>query len=221
MEFNYAHSKQADPNWTGDLYAAAKMPQHMQTAPLQAQRNLSFLQYIDLVELLWGMAHPEITFGPIKPDKAYDPDKGYIAYSLENRVTTPNNTKPRFRQEVDHPTKDGDRISIWTQSFQNTISFTSLHRNPRVAEETIEAFEDFIIEGTPVFKRLGIEELVYGRRIADDHDRRYGEDISARTVYYQVTTQKVMPVEQSKLKELIFHIASLPGQDPAWAGIIQ
>lgn len=203
MEFNHSFGKQADPNWSPDLRAAMANPQHMRTAPLQAARNLSYLDYIDLIEFVWGLAHPEIIFGPIKPDKTYDPEKGYLAYSLENRVTAQNNTKPRPRQEVDHPENPQERIGIWTQSFNNIISFTALHRNPRVADEIIESFEDFMIEATPLFKHLGIEEMVYGRRISDDHEKRYGEDIAARTVYYSVTTQKVLLINQSKLQELV------------------
>lgn len=176
---------------------------------IQAKGNLQFLEYIDLIEHLWKKGYPEIIFQPMGPKKTFNPDRAYIVYELDSRVPKENNLKARHQATYDHPDDSNRKIAIYTQSFNNLVSFTALHQNPRTAEETIEEFEDFMFDAAQVFKELGIEEFLYNRRLSDRAEKRYGEDLAARTVLYMVTTQKIHPIEQNKLQEVVGELAIL------------
>jgi hypothetical protein len=199
MEFNYGFGVNSpggrDPDM--DVKWPNKAPR------IRARGNLKFLDYIDLIEYIWKKGNPEVIFQPMGAKRVYDPERAYLIYELDSRVPKDNNTKPRHQETFDHPDDPNRKVSIYTQSFNNLVSFTALHQNPRTAEEIIEDFEDFMMEACPIFKGLGIEEFIYNRRISDRMDKKYGEDLSARTVLYMVTTQKTMPVEQRKLQEVI------------------
>lgn len=199
MNFNYSFGIESPgaPTPDMDVYYHQKAPR------IQARGNLTLLEYIDLIEYLWKKGYPEIIYQPMGAKKTWDPERGYIVWELESRVPKENNVKPRHQQVYDHPEDSNRKISIWTQSFNNLIGFTALHQNPRTAEEIIEQFEEFMIEATPILKELGIEELLYSRRISDRTEKRFGEDLSARTVLYMATTQRVIPVEQHKLNEIV------------------
>ena len=66
----------------------------------------------------------------------------------------------------------------------------------------IQAFEDFIIESTPVFKRVGVGELLYSRRYPDREEARIGRDMCVRTVVYRVFLQKIRKVEKTLLEQI-------------------
>jgi hypothetical protein len=198
MSFNVISGRKVSgPSPEYDVFSDQKAP------PLQANGNLNYLQYIDLIGFLWAKAYPEVKYVPMGGKQLYDPDKAYLVYSLESRKTKESNTKPRHRSTVDDPDDDQMKLGIWSQSFDNLISFTALHSNPRTAEEIIESFEDFMIEATPIFKGLGIEELIYNRRLSDDHESRFGEDLSSRSIMYQVTTQKIIVIEMDKIVDIV------------------
>lgn len=76
---------------------------------------------------------------------------------------------------------DGKYYIIEAQRFQNVVSFTTIveadagkldgseqrYAGAEVADRIIDIFEDFMLEYTPVFKKLGASEFVYARRISD------------------------------------------------------
>lgn len=198
MQFNYAHTTQnviKDPEY--------QKPYGDSLPRLKAPNNMTYLQFVDMVQYLWSRAHPEIEFRPFADNHNFNPEKGYLIYGLVNREPQSNNAKPRQQEVVDHPDYPDKRLIIFSWSFINTIKFTALHQNPRTAEEIIEAFEDFIIEATPIFIELGVQSMLYGRRAADEHKTRYGEDLAARSIIYSVVTQKIIMSEVDKLEEIL------------------
>lgn len=199
MDFNYSIGLQAPgaPNPDMDVFYYQKAPR------IQAQGNLTLLQYMDLLEFLWKGGYPEIIFQPMGAKKEFNPERAYIIWELDNRVPKDNNAKPRYQETYDHPTDPNRKIAIWTQSFNNFVSFTVIHMNPRTAEEIMEQFELFMFQATPIFKQFGLEEFLYGRRVSDHTEKRYGEDMSAKTIVYMVTTQTVIPIDQNKLREVV------------------
>ena len=95
---------------------------------------------------------------------------------------------------------------VFGQRFQNVVSFTittkvmggatktpeSRYDGAEVADSLAEIFEDFMLEYTPVFKRLGASEFVYARRLADAEENKGNTDIVKRTVTYMLTTEKLI-----------------------------
>lgn len=211
MKFNYAWEEE-NSNVEPEYLA----PYGTDYPPITAQGNLTYLQFIDLVGSLWARAHPEIQFLPFSAGNIYDRENGYVIYSLETRRTHNNNSKPKVHQVVDHPTEQNKKLVIYIQSFDNIIKFSCIHKDPRIAEELVEAFEDFMLEVTPIFVKLGIDQCIYNRRLPDQHEVRTGDDIASRTVSYLVITQKIVHVDVKKLEEVI---ATITIADPEYRAL--
>ena len=180
--------------------------------PLQAQGNLTYIEFITVVKALWENAYPSIKIKPVQSgDYAEYP---VIAYGLELKRAHSVEPKPRSRIS---PSKD---IAIFGQRFQNVVSFTVMtkadsgqlstsearYSGPEVAEKIIEIFEDFMMEYTPVFKRLGASEFVYARRLSDSEENRNATDINKRTVTYMLTTEKLIAMEVEKIEKIAIDV---------------
>lgn len=172
--------------------------------PLQAQNNVSYLQFIDIVELLMKKAHPEIIFMPYADNFVYDPEKGYIVYSLVERKPQTNNTKPRLIDERDIET--GERLVLFIQGFYNSVKFAAVHKSPRIAEELVEAFEFLMLEAGPIFSRLGVQNFSYLRRPSDENKARYGDNVSVRSVIYLVVTQMILTTTATRLEDIYLQV---------------
>lgn len=180
--------------------------------PLQAQGNLTYIEFIAAVKALWENAYPNIKIKPVQSgDYAEYP---VIAYGLELRRAHSVEPKPRSRIS---PAKD---VVIFGQRFQNIVSFTVItkatsgelkgssdrYSGPEVAEKIIETFEDFMLEHTPVFKRLGASELVYARRLSDSEENRDAADVNKRTVTYMLTTEKLIGMEVQTIEKIAIDV---------------
>lgn len=170
--------------------------------PMRAKGNLSYLQFIDLVRELWSQAHPDIQIVTSGND---DPAKyPCIIYSLQLRKTHPSEPKMRYREERND---NGEVFVVGGQRFQNLVYFEAIGETQHVetVETLIEAFEDFMMEHTPVLKQLGVSELVYARRLSDSELVRPSANVVRRVVSYMVTTEKVIATRYDKLKEITVH----------------
>lgn len=176
--------------------------------PLQAKGNMSYLQFIDRMADYIANAHPEWQFTPFADNNIYNPEMGYIIYSLVDRVTKENHTKPRIHYIDNHPLYPDKNLAVFIQSFINTVKFTAVHPNPRIAEAMIEEFQNFMYGVTYMLKEDGLDECIFGRRAADEHKTRYGEDLPARSVIYIVTEQKILPVDIDKLNQVYIEVSA-------------
>lgn len=180
--------------------------------PLQAQGNLTYIEFITVVKSLWENAYPAIKVMPIQGgDYAHYP---VIVYGLELKRAHSVEPKPRNRIS---PSRD---IAIFGQRFQNIISFTVITKSesgqlkgqearysgPEVADKIIEIFEDFMMEHTPVFKRLGASEFVFSRRLSDTEENRDNADVNKRTVTYMLTTEKLIAMEIQKIEKIAIDV---------------
>lgn len=168
--------------------------------PLRAKGNLSYLEFIALLQKIWQEAHPKIPLiASGKDEPALYP---CIVYSLQLRKTHPSEPKPRYREEK---TESEDAYLVGGQRFQNVIYFEAIGEAQHVdaIESIIEIFEDFMMEFTPVFKELGVSELVYARRLADNLIQRPGANVMSRTISYLVTTEKVTSTRYERLQNIV------------------
>jgi len=116
--------------------------------------------------------------------------------------------------------KDIDQI-IYGQRFQNIVAFNVYTRASRAdikgdenpgyvgaeaADRIMEVFEDFMLEHTPIFKRLGASEFVYSRRVSDSKLVRDGIDVCKRTVTYMLTTEKLILTSISKIEKILIDL---------------
>lgn len=166
---------------------------------LRSTGNLTYLEFVRLVIRLWREAHPEIPIFPMSGDNAAK--YPCIIYSLAQRQFHPSDPKPKPR-EVRYQGSEAEMIM--GQRFQNVVHFSAITENdPILAEELIEVFEDFMMEYTGVFKELGLSDLMYSRRLEDDSFTRPGMGVSARTVAYLVTTEKIIKTKHARLNEVV------------------
>ncbi len=200
-------------------------------APLRAESNLSYLQFIALLKKLWEDGNPLIPFKPVQsqsyafttanpefdaaqiesPDNIRNMDIDcMMVYSLELRKPNANEPKMRVREEI---ITDGDvNYLVQGQRFENLIIFSALSKGgPELAEAVIESFEDFMLEYTPVFKRLGVSEILYSRRTPDNEQSRFAEDIDKRSVAYVVVIEKLRATEIAKIEEIILNVRQYLG----------
>lgn len=200
MDFNLTYARPEG----SDRRVDARWGDNIQ--PLQAEYNLTYLQIMDVIKVLWEKGSPEILFIPFSDNNIYDPDLGYVIYSLVSREPQQNNVKPRYQESFDSKTNAMVKLSAFTQGFINTVKFSAIHKDPRVAEEIIEAFEDVLLRYGPIFSRLGVQSFQYGRRAADESKTRYGDNLACRTLLYLFTTQKIFFTEISKLEEVYIQV---------------
>jgi hypothetical protein len=141
-----------------------------------------------------------------------------IGYSLELRKTHTTEPKPRLRQNV-----MSNAVTIYGQKFQNIISFNVMSRvgtfqgpdstSTRddldasvLCDQIIEAFEDFMLEYTPIFKAAGASELVYSRRLSDSEVNREAKDIHKRVVTYMLTTEKTYAIRNERINSIAIDV---------------
>ena len=179
-------------------------------APLQASGNLTYLEFIAVVKALWENAYPDIKLHPT--GNGQYAEYPVIVYGLEIRKTHSSEPKPRTRN-----TQHYEDVMVFGQRFQNVVSFTILTRadagtskselekrysGAQVADNLAEIFEDFMLEHTPVFKRLGAAELVYSRRLSDAEENRNSTDIVKRTITYMLTTEKLIATSIEQIEKI-------------------
>lgn len=204
---------------------------------LQADGNLSYLEFISVVKSMWEESFPNYPikatssgdqsftwFNPnyIDPETGrvtgkYEQTEAIITYSLELRRAHSVEPKPRMRQIVNRD------IYVYGQRFQNIISFTAMapvgkkfgsnpdsiyddQDNTYMIESLIEIFEDFMMEYTPVFKKIGASEFSYSRRLSDSEVNRDSKDVHKRTVTYMLTTEKIFAAKVNTIETMSIDI---------------
>jgi hypothetical protein len=68
-----------------------------------------------------------------------------------------------------------------------------------------------MLEHTPVFKRLGVSEILYSRRTPDNEQSRFAEDIDKRSVAYIVVIEKLRSTEIAKIEEITLNVRQYLG----------
>ena len=195
---------------------------------LQSEGNLTYLEFIAAVKSLWETGHPnypikasssgENSFTWFNPEtNTYDTTDAIITYSLELRKAHSVEPKPRMRQIT------ANNVYVYGQRFQNIIAFTAIspvgirygsnnestiddHDNAYLVESLIEAFEDFMLEYTPIFKKIGASELVYSRRLSDSEVNRDAKDVHKRTVTYMLTTEKTFAAQANTIEKIAIDV---------------
>lgn len=188
---------------------------------LQAQGNLTYLEFVDIVRILWSQVQPDIPIVPMQSGRYAN--YPCITYSMELRKAHANEPKPRTRQVLNDISQH-----IYGQRFQNLIAFTVLTQATEglidapkgsdeyksklhyigadVADRIMEVFEEFMLEYTPVFKRLGASEFVYARRLSDEEVNRDQVDVNKRVVTYMLTTERLMAASHEKIEKVAIDV---------------
>lgn len=192
---------------------------------LKADGNLNYLEFIQVVKLLWENSYPDIpivaTFGGAFASYPC------IAYGME--LKRAHNQEPKMRYRDKALGDDGKYYIIEGQRFQNVISFTIIvqadaakadgdqygYVGAEVADRVMERFEDFMLEYTAVFKKLGASEFVYARRVSDTETNMDQTDVVKRTVLYLLTTEKLSVTPVEKIEKISLDVRQYLASQPA------
>ena len=141
-----------------------------------------------------------------------------IGYSLELRKAHTNEPKPRMRNQV-----LDNSVTIYGQKFQNIVAFTIMSKvgtfqgpdntSTRddldaavLVDQIAEAFEEFMLEYTPIFKAAGASELVYARRLSDSEMARQVKDLHQRSITYMLTTEKTYAIRNELISKIAIDV---------------
>lgn len=206
--------------------------------PLRAAGNLSFLEFIRLLEHLWNNAMGYRADGvtPTVPLRASgtalaDADYPCIVYSIDLRKPHANEAKPRIREILtgDDGWSGEKALMVYAQRFENYVRFTAIDKVQQTgahrAEELIEAFEDFLMAQTPILKKCGVSEMFYYQRRRDQEQIRDDFSVVQRSLTYLVVTEKIFHqdvwyLEQILIKAQTFLANNQPeAATPSYEGI--
>ena len=141
-----------------------------------------------------------------------------IGYALELRKPHTMDPKPRMRHQLKEYSAS-ESVTFYGQKFQNIVSFTGMvevgtffgENNDQtyddvdasiVADQIMDAFEDFMVEHTPILKAAGASDLVYARRVSDSELNKDGKDVLQRQVMYMLTTEKTYAISNARIQKI-------------------
>lgn len=217
MKWHYGHEKidrPQEPDYDKRIYS--------NPPPLTAFGNIQYRDVIKMIGAMWEGAHPEVIFRRWADNEEYNPEYGYIIYSLVARVPADNNAKPRMHQE--YRKSDGVPMTAFIQSFMNQVRFSAMHRDPDVADEMIEEFEDFMMVAIPVLMKNGVEQIFYLQRNSDQNQSRPSQDMSIASMDWRIFTQKQFHVENAVIDDFFIRVSTVMGNDqatPSTPGVIE
>ena len=110
--------------------------------------------------------------------------------------------KPRLRQTIPDPDYPDYHIEIYAQWFDNLIQFDCWATTNFGADTLIEWFEDFMFKYTWVFKKNGVQEMLYTGRHTDETVTKWRDDIVNRSVDYYFRTEKIVPLRLHDLTRI-------------------
>ena len=131
-----------------------------------------------------------------KVDQAESIDHPYIFFTITNCQPV-KELKPRIRQDaVDLASKDEEEEllqprDIWGQLLRYSIQFNIFAEGYNEVTEVMKIFEDIIFSYTAYFKRKGVKDIRFLRRITDSNFDLYRQKCSVRSLQYDVDIEKL------------------------------
>lgn len=118
----------------------------------------------------------------------------------------PTEIKPRIRQYVVDPDHDDCHVMILGQWFDLLLQFDCWAKTNSRADSLIEWFEDFMYKYTWVWKKNGVNEILYWMRNQDEEVSKWRNDLSVRNVIYYFRTEKIVTIREHDFKQLDLYL---------------
>jgi len=122
----------------------------------------------------------------------------------------PTEIKPRVREysiDQDHP---GCHIMVSGQWFDNLIQFDCWSKLNNSADSLVEWFEDFMFKYTWVWKKNGVNEILYWMRNIDLESTKFRNDLAVRSTTYYFRTETITTIREYDLKQIDFYLSAAP-----------
>jgi len=114
--------------------------------------------------------------------------------------------KPRVREYIEDPSFPGYHIKILGQWFDNLLQFEFWTTTANGADSLISWFEDFLYKYTWVWKKNGVQEILYNRRGIDEESIKWRNDLNYRSLWYFFRTEKLVTVREKDFEQLDLYI---------------
>ena len=120
----------------------------------------------------------------------------------------PSELKPRVREIKPDPDHPGSHIKILGQWFDNIIRFDCWSVLNNRADDLIEWFEDFMFKYTWVWKKNGVNEILYWMRAEDEESSQWRNDLAVRCVNYYFRTEKIVEIIEHDFRQISIYLES-------------
>jgi hypothetical protein len=114
----------------------------------------------------------------------------------------PTEIKPRLRESIIDPDHPNCHVSILGQWFDNLIQFDCWSKYNERSDELIDWFEDFMYKYVGVWKKNGVNEILYWMRNPDEEASKWRNDLAVRSVMYYFRTEKIVTVKEHDLRQI-------------------
>ena len=114
----------------------------------------------------------------------------------------PTEIKPRVREYRVDPDNIDCHVQVLGQWYDNLIQFDCWAKTNNRADKLIEWFEDFMYKYTWVWKKNGVNEILYWMRMQDEEVRKWRNDLASRTVLYYFKTEKIVTIKEHDFKQI-------------------
>jgi hypothetical protein len=114
--------------------------------------------------------------------------------------------KPRVRRYIVDPDNPGYHIKVLGQWFDNIVQFEIWTTTANGADTLISWFEDFLYKYTWVWKKNGVQEILYNRRGIDEESTKWRNDLAYRSLWYFFRTEKIVTVREKDFSQLDIYV---------------
>lgn len=118
----------------------------------------------------------------------------------------PTEIKPRVRQYITDPDYPDAHIKILGQWFDVLIQFDCWAKTNNRADDLISWFEDFMFKYIWVWKKNGVNEILYWMRTQDEWVRQWRNDLSTRSVLYYFKIETITTIREHDFKQLDLYL---------------
>lgn len=163
---------------------------------LKSDGKSTFREFIDNVINVWNMMSDSETPVPIVREKPRDKEifeTATITYSLVKRNVLPerNEVKPRFREAIKDPHREGEFIEIYGQTFDYYTKFTINSISAEEADDLVEEFEEFLLRYSGFFKRCGVTEILFIEQQADMSTLNSHIEVNERPLIFKIRLERL------------------------------
>jgi len=123
--------------------------------------------------------------------------------------------KPRVRQTIQDPDFPDHHVRIMGQWFDNLIQFDCWSVTNNGADSLIVWLEDFMFRYTWVWKKNGVQEILYTNRGIDEEVIKWRDDIVNRTLIYYFRTEKIVPIRTHDFTQIDLYVGLASETTPA------
>jgi hypothetical protein len=118
----------------------------------------------------------------------------------------PTEIKPRIREDRVDPDHPDCHILVMGQWFDNLIQFDCWSKFNNRADDLVEWFEDFMYKYTWVWKKNGVNEILYWMRTTDEESSKWRNDLAVRNVIYYFRTEKIVTIKEYDFKQIDLYL---------------